>query len=110
MEEYQTNQADVYTDNPGKAVKDFCLGFFGIWFAVFVFYMSFGFISNFLSFFRSSFLLSSIVIYAILGIGGIILFRAKGRRYIGIGILVSFLIPLLVFGACLILIAGLGGF
>ena len=114
MEE-QLQQAEInnfYTSD-GRRIGDFCLGFFGafiilplLWFLYTFFISSFykvlgrggGVIIGFSS-----------VIVIIIGLLSIILssyFLYKSRRkYIFFGILMAVLIPLLIFGACLIVLS-----
>ena len=103
----ENQQADFYANNPGKAVSDFCLGFFGIWIVLFVFNFAIGLLSNVFSIFYGGFFVFSILIYMVLGVSAVVVARSTGRRYIGIGILSSFLIPVLIFGACMVVLGGL---
>lgn len=92
-------EADYYTTT-GKKVGDFILGFFGIIilnsiFATVLSFASLGWTS----------LLIPIVVFAF----SLVLFFKIGRRFIAIGIISIALIPILLFGSCLLLL-GAGGF
>ena len=111
-----TRKQDVYYTNNGRKVGDFCLGFFGIWIVIILItVISSWIISSFSGYSQIYNLFAAFSIYGLLFdilliILGITISFRKGRRYIGIGILASALVPLLVFGACLIIIMGVGGF
>jgi len=109
---------DTYYDTEGKRVKDFFLGFIlSIVIGVFVYFV-FGTILGQLLYYLGaskiyssgffSSLLSTILPILLGGILGTVLAFKRGRRYIGIGIICAIVLPLLFFGACLIVISGLG--
>ena len=87
--------ADYYTVNPDRKVGDFCLGFFGMIVSSILLFML-GASSFFFGY------LSYLLMFAVL-ILGITLPFTNGRRYIGIGVISSIIIPLLLFGACLLI-------
>lgn len=106
--------SDYYSNRPGKAVLDFCLGFFGIWIIgylgnmilMFIYRLFFLASNNINSILSSGLVLgSSLIFWILLAIAAIVVSKNKGRRYIGIGIISSVIVPLLFFGACLILFA-----
>jgi hypothetical protein len=102
------NKTDYYID-PKRKIRDFCLGLFGSWGVVIIYYVIALTLSSSLSSmvwrFAMSFTLTLLIIIIIQIILIVVFFR-KGRRFIGIGILMAILIPiiltLLFFGACLI--------
>jgi len=105
---------DYYTST-GRKVGDFCIGFFGTGIAlqiisgVFFLFVTFIFGNNpDQSLIYLTLLLSIIILLALYILGIVIAFK-KGRRFIGIGIISTILVPLLLFGACIILFAGLSG-
>jgi heme/copper-type cytochrome/quinol oxidase subunit 4 len=103
-----TSKGDAYYTNSGKKVGDFCLGFFGAWGLTMVLTIIPYWIY---SIFSSSFAVFPILLFGFaLAVIGIVLSFTKGRRYIGIGIIASVLLPLLLVGACLIIFAGSSGF
>lgn len=107
----KTKQEDDYYTDTGKKVRDFCLGFFGFLIigticSLFNFTYFSGLFNNL---FFSLFAASLLPIVAVLAIVSIVLSFVKRRRYIGIGIISLILIPFLIFGACLLVLAGSGG-
>lgn len=103
---------DYYFNNSSRKVSDFCIGFFGIFAVFLIIGILFSLIFAYLNSISYVFLpLSWLVMplsIAILMLGTVISFK-KGRRYIGIGIISSTLVPFLVFGACLLIFFGAGG-
>lgn len=95
--------SDYYTTT-GKKVGDFLIGFFGIW-------VISGFLSFFIAIINSIVFMNnydiqgwiagiSFVISLILYIVAIVLAFHFKRHYIAIGIISSFVVPLLLVGAC----------
>ena len=104
-------KTDFYINNPGKAVGDFCLGFFGIWVVdTIVWFLLAGVFSTLNAGILGNFFVSIFIILILPFIIFPIIFFNIGRRYVAIGILSSLVLPLIIFGACLIIISGLGGF
>jgi hypothetical protein len=107
-----SGKSDFYTST-GKKVGDFVLGFFGIWVVIVIVSLIFAGIRSLMNI-RSGF--GSIMFFVlplillILGLLLMGLFFKMGRRYIAIGILSSSVLPLLVYGACWVVIIGAGGF
>ena len=107
-----SSKADFYTST-GKKVGDFVLGFFGIWVVIVIVSLIFAGIQNIVNI-RSGF--GNIMFFVlplillILGLLFMALFFKIGRRYLAIGILSSAILPLLVYGACWVVIIGAGGF
>lgn len=103
-------QKDEYYTNSGRKVGDFCLGFFGIWIVMIgistILSWFSGLFGGFTSF-VNIFYIPGLILDIVFVVFGITLSFRKGRRYIGIGIISSALVPLLVFGACLIVLSGL---
>ena len=106
-----------YYDSEKKKIGDVLLVLFGNWGICVVFYMIIIFLTTFISSIIRSYSLINFlgffpILLLVLDILAIVHFRKIGRRYISTGILLSIIIPivmgLLVFGACLIVIAGLG--
>lgn len=91
---------DYYTST-GRKIGDFCIGFFGIFIVASVLSTI-----TMLVFFNA-FIVSIILLFIV--VFGVIFSFKKGRRYIGIGIIASTLVPLLFLGACMIMFAGGGG-
>lgn len=87
-------EADYYTTT-GKKVGDFILGFFGI----VILNLIFGTALSFANLGWAN-LLISIVVFVFL----LVLFFKIGRRFIAIGIISIALIPILIFGSCLLLL------
>ena len=54
---------------------------------------------------RKRVIIGAIAVVVILEIGAIITCFVKGRRFIAWGMLVALLLPLLVFGACLLVLS-----
>lgn len=106
-----TQDRDSYYTNSGRKVGDFCLGFFGIWIVMVGITTVFSWLSsafggyNSLSSLFGMFSIYGLGLDLILAILGVTLSFRKGRRFIGIGIIASALVPLLLFGACLIIFA-----
>tara|TARA_Y100000310_G_C20235723_1_gene602309 strand:- start:49 stop:354 length:306 start_codon:yes stop_codon:yes gene_type:complete len=98
-----------YYINTKRKVWDFIIGFFGIWIISTIIGFLFVGIESVV---RGSgmFLTLGWILVAILAIVAIVLGFTKGRRYISIGIISSIVLPLLIFGACWIVIIGAGGF
>ena len=96
-------KGDYYAGDAGKKVLDFCLGFFAPGIAEMVLAVPLVFLSLMLNF--EAFGLFFHILILILAIFFFIKFR-KTRRYISIGLLCSVLIPLLLFGACMIIFVG----
>jgi len=100
-----------YYDTSGKKVGDFLIGFFGIWVlnSIFVAINSliFGGFSG-PSFSGSIGMLTSVFPSLILDIVLIVYFlKFSERKYIGIGMLNSVVLPLLIFGACLLVFSSM---
>jgi len=106
-----SNKKDYYGDSDGRRVGDFLLGFFGIWIIGLLIYFT---IAGLLSTINLPVIGGGLVTIAIMLemaflIFAIIFAFVKNRKYIGLGIIVSALVPLLIFGACLIMIMSMGG-
>jgi hypothetical protein len=102
---------DYYTSS-GKKVGDFFIGFLGIWAINFVFGSLLSLSSSFFSEIYSSFSFFGISAWFIglaVDIVLVILAFKYGRRFIAIGILATFLIPLLILGACFLVFLGSSG-
>lgn len=114
MENQSQNKTDYYT-SAGRKVGDFCIGFFGVWVLSYILSIILTLLFYFLSLSNSGtgFAFSSMIVIAVIAllvaIIGIIVAFKKGRRYIGIGIIVSAIIPLLLLGACWLILAGISG-
>jgi len=114
MAEYITNYTpapnvtDYYAEDSSRKGKDFMLGFFGMGAMLFIIntiiYLSLSRLANGAS---SSLALFNVGFSFLIFLIGIILAFAKNRRYIGIGIISLILVPLLIFGACLITVLGI---
>jgi len=97
---------DYYGDDSSKKVGDFLLGFFGIWIVTYILFIivaSLSSVSIIASILYTPF---SLILYIVLIVATLMIASSAGRRYIAIGFFASFLVPLLVFGACLILFSG----
>ena len=94
---------DFYASNKEKKVSDFFIGFFGF----FGISAAAGFLISILG--SLLYVVYSIqwIVYVAIFAGGIIWANANGRKYIVLGILSTLLIPLLLFGACVILFSGI---
>lgn len=110
MPEIKDSNQDYYTEK-GRKISDFFIGFFGIIIAGIVITSFFSLFLSFGTGYYNTDLLgfSTPILLLILGVVATVLSFAKGRRYIGIGIISSVLVPLLIFGACLLVIFGSGG-
>ena len=103
----QPVKRDYYKDKPGKAILDFCIGFFGVWIIGIVLpWLVFLFASLLSSpeYLPVGFFIPALIVF-LASLFGIVYFFRIGRRYIAIGIISSALLPLLIFGACLVIIA-----
>ena len=91
-----------YYTSFGKKAWDFCMGFLG--------YITLNVLFSFV--FNSLVITFPYIFYVSLAVlvGFGILFFRIGRRFIAIGALSVFLIPLLLFGACMIMFSAGGGF
>lgn len=101
MEENTSQKPDYYAGDIKKKLSDFILGFFLmpiLSIIVILLIGSYAYFSEYL-----------IALFVLLVLAGIVFLFAKGRRYIGIGIVSFLIIPLLVFGACVIAFSGAGG-
>ncbi|EKE06488.1 MAG: hypothetical protein ACD_18C00347G0013 [uncultured bacterium] len=98
-------ETDGYYTNKSKKVADFMIGFFG--FITISILLAILLQSFFYVFPRNDFMtwLYIIVPIALTILGIYIPFRKK-RRYIGIGIISFFILPFLLFGACMIIFTG----
>lgn len=109
----QPSAKQDYYDNAGKKVGDFAIGFFGMWILNVVIYAVVFFVMMSLMMGAAGFTFLGIIGFiVILDIVLIFLAFYKGRRYIGIGAIVSVIVPLLIAGACVAVLFGgmaLGG-
>lgn len=99
-------KSDYYVSS-GRKAGDFLVGFFG----VIILSILYTVIANFLSSFFSTSVwitigfLFSIISYILLTV----LFFKIGRRFIAIGIISIALVPLLLFGSCMVILMGSTG-
>lgn len=111
---------DYYEGNLQRKLTDFCLGFFGVIISGFIFGFLGLYFINFLSnssnnisgILRPLGIIIDIVIFGSY-IGLTIISFNKGRRYIGIGIISTIIIPFLIAGACFVIFIAIsagGGF
>lgn len=91
-----------YYTSTGKKVGDFFLGFFGVLILNFILAFIFGFLFIFANLYWMNLFISIAISLAL-----IFLFFKKNRRFIAIGIIAMMLIPILVFGSCLVLLGGM---
>lgn len=99
---------DYYTST-GRKIGDFFIGFIGILIALFICIMLPNLLSRLL--YENSGSISPellpffyIILPLVLIVSGIVISNHYNRRYILIGIISGIIIPLLVFGACLLII------
>ena len=99
---------DYYTDSRRK-VADFFIGFVGIWILasiIFFLFYFYGIIFRFGSDFGYSMLFLGPIIFFIVAIVLVAIGYRIRRRYISIGIISSAIIPLLLYGACWVVLVG----
>lgn len=83
----------------GMKVADFCWGFFGM---LCVFAVLVGMIGT-----GGGYRVATIGALGLLGwLVGVVMAFANGRRFIGIGMLCTLLVPLLAVGACFVMLSG----
>jgi len=105
-----SSKTDYYWNAEGRRIADFCLGLFGSYIlvvAMFIFSTGLFSVMEFSIAFVQLMEILMTIIPLIFLIAMIVLSFSKGRRYIGIGIISSVVLPLLLFGACLIVIGGM---
>ncbi len=95
-ENIEGNKEPSYYDTKGKKVSDTFIGFFGGLFA----YLVIGGIFSTIRYSGISIavILLSVVAYIVAVIG----FITRGRKFIAIGLILLVVIPLIVFGGCLL--------
>jgi len=93
---------DFYASNKEKKVSDFFIGFFGF----FGISAAAGFLISLLGSLLYALYSIQWILYVAIFAGGIVWANAHGRKYIALGILSTLLIPLLLFGACIIIFSG----
>ena len=103
----QSPPSGTYYTSGGRKVGDFCIGFFGLWFAFFLT----GLILSFFSRYAASFMALLIIFLFFIGTIILIIFAfAKGRKWIAIGILTNIVVSIILFIILImILIAAFGG-
>lgn len=105
-DETQPPKLDYYT-TVGRRILDFLGGFFGSYVLAVLASL---FINIMASVDRSGVgVIVWLVLFFVLLIALIVASFMKGRRYLAIGIIAAILIPLIVFGACLLIFAGMFG-
>jgi hypothetical protein len=98
--EYTYQSKPSYYKNTRQKVGDFLLGFFGIIFLNFIFGIIFYPLSVFSNFgWQSVFISITILVLAV-----VIPFKI-GRRFIALGVVSVALVPVLIFGSCLLMFA-----
>ena len=113
-QEITSTKKEGYYTNTKRKVIDFLMGFIVPWLiAGFYSLIWFRFIERIGTSWRGiGFLVIGIPLFAVLAlIFGIIhykRFRKQGRRYIAMGLLISVLIPIIIYGGCWLLILGGG--
>lgn len=99
----------------GRKIGDFFIGFVGFYICILVLSPLLSIIiipifllSSFLGSYFSIFIIG--LLYLLIPLIGIIVANKYHRRYISIGIISAIIIPLLLFGACLVVLGGLSSF
>ena len=124
MENVGINTVDKnkYYTSGGRKWGDFAIGFFGLWIVNAILSMIVNVILMFIPGINSNILASGFsllliipgILIFILEVVAIVYFFKKGRRFISIGVIIGFVLPLLLalilLGACFIAFSGGGGF
>ena len=101
---------DYYAGDTGKKVLDFCIGFFApgviLQFLAMPVALLFSTLAGLSYGFMGFSYLALGIIFLFLGVLFFVKFR-KTRRYISIGLLCSVIVPLILFGACMVIISGM---
>jgi hypothetical protein len=117
-----TQKANYYQNDSNKKIIDFFIGFFGTMAFWIISAIVFSLINLFVNTIIDSDIIdfiSAMLIFImtfiqflplLFTIIGIVYFFKKGRRFIAIGILSTIILPLLLFGACIIMLTGFGAF
>jgi hypothetical protein len=100
---------DDYYTNGRRRVFDFLIGFFGpgligyVLYALYMLLLS----PSYPSYASNQFQVWAFIVAAILYLIVMIVPFKLGRRYIAVGAIAAVVVPLLIFGACLLVLAGL---